>query len=458
MILKELFVKLGLDVDAQSFAKGQIAANAISRAFSFVANSIAENISQAIHYGDEIIKTSQRIGIATTALQELQYAGSLAGLSTDEMSTAVRFLSRNLQEAKTKGGEAAKAFRGIDITQGGKLRATDEILGDIADKFAGMEDGAEKTALAVQLFGRAGTRMIPLLNKGREELEKTRLEAEAFGLVMSEEDALAAEELNDNLERLHQIMRGFWRQILGPLIPDLNKLVKVFIQWRLENAKIISQKLHTAYEALKTALELVWKWGGAVFNILSGVYTVLEKVFGPTTTRVVLGFAAALWIAFSPIGAIVAGIALLVGVIDDLYHYFQGDKETLFGEFMEGIDKAFKEPGKHWWVAEELGRFVDFIKEATQEIKAFYELLKGPGIIGELRMGEWRKRKENAYLTNNPTAPSVLADRGMSSNGTVVNINVTQQPGQSGPALARDIWAEANQAQLQETGAGILAP
>ena len=76
------------------------------------------------------------------------------------------------------------------------------LFGEIATKFAGMADGAGKTALAMTLFGKAGAGLIPLLNQYGAEQEKVNDEAHRFGLVLSSSTAKVAADAHDNLERL----------------------------------------------------------------------------------------------------------------------------------------------------------------------------------------------------------------------------------------------------------------
>jgi hypothetical protein len=87
------------------------------------------------------------------------------------------------------------------------------VLGGDLDGFTAatetcMKDGANKTAIAVELFGRSGANLIPLLNGGARALSDATDEATRFGLIVSTEAGRAAEQLNDNLTRLGAVVRG----------------------------------------------------------------------------------------------------------------------------------------------------------------------------------------------------------------------------------------------------------
>jgi hypothetical protein len=389
MVLRELFVKLGLSVDEAAFAKGQVAANVVTAALGELVHvgieavhSLVEQAHAAIEYGDKIQKTSQSIGIATDALQELQYAGSLADLSAEEMSQSIGILSRKMLEAKQGSDEAGKAFHGIKFQENGKLLATEEVLGNIADRFEHMPDGAEKTAMAMQLFGRAGKQMIPLLNKGSKDLEELREEARSLGLVLDKEAVKQSEELNDNLHRLHAITQGLWRQAIGPLIPALSHLVKRFLEWRKENAKIIAQRIEKFVGALIKGIHLLGKafdfviTNATAFKVLLGAgglmltVNLLAMAFGRLSLAAVgaaISTAKAWLLAAAPfvaIGAIIAGFLL---VFDDIRGYLAGE-DSLYGTFKNEIDEWTKKKSDIWFV-DALKDFIRYIQEAIEWLK-----------------------------------------------------------------------------------------
>lgn len=400
MLLKELFVSLGLEVDEAAFAKGQLAASLVEAGIKKVVEvgkeliaSFAENAKEAIEYGDHIRKTSQQIGIATEALQELQYAGKLSGVSAEEMTASVRILSRNMNAAKGGAEEQAQAFHklGVKVTDAqGKLRSADEVMADVAEKFGpgGMPDGAQKTALAMQVFGRAGARLIPMLNEGKEGIEELRKEAQELGLVMGEDSTKTAEELGDNLERLHLVTKGLWRQAIEPLLPALNELVLRFLQWKKANAEITKQRIQAVMKGLikvvtylAEAFEFLVKNATMIKTILgvagvTGVIITLAQKMAMLSAASVAAAAraAASWLLaaapFIAIGAIITGLLL---VFDDIRTYQEGG-DSLYGRFKKEID-SWLEPKTDdvWWLSA-LKYFVRLMKDAIEVLLQFNEL------------------------------------------------------------------------------------
>jgi len=84
-----------------------------------------------------------------------------------------------------------------------------------------MPDGAIKTGLAMQFFGKSGAELIPLLDEGAQGLQKFMEKARELGLVISGQTAAAADQLNDNLNELKGTLTGFTRQLAGPVISVL---------------------------------------------------------------------------------------------------------------------------------------------------------------------------------------------------------------------------------------------
>ncbi len=196
---------------------------------SIGAGAFVAGIKSAIDQADEFNKLSQKVGIATEALSELAYAAELSDVSREGLTKGLKSLSTNMYEAAQGGKEAASMFKGLGVefeSAPGKLRASDEVLGDLAERFSRMEDGAAKSALAVKLFGKEGLTMIPFLNQGKAGLQQLREEAQRLGIVMSAEMAASAERFNDNLRAVTASAEGLKIQMANQMLPGLNNIAK----------------------------------------------------------------------------------------------------------------------------------------------------------------------------------------------------------------------------------------
>lgn len=183
---------------------------------------ITSMVRTFIDAADALDDLAQKSGVAVESLSELQYAANIEGIGLDSLGDSFTKLSVNLQAGARGSKELQAAFSAVGISA--KELSTigaDEAFRRIATAFEDAADGPEKAAVAVQLFGRAGADMIPLLNYGADGLRRAGDEARRFGLVVSSETARAAAEFNDNLVRLQASSQGvgyaLGNSLLGPL-------------------------------------------------------------------------------------------------------------------------------------------------------------------------------------------------------------------------------------------------
>lgn len=219
----------GLSDDAKGFgdsfsaAAGRIAPLAAAIAGGLAALSIKDKIDLADQVGD----LSEQTGIAVERLSELRYAGQQNGAEFETLGKSIQKLGLNIAEAGEGSKSQVAVFKALGVefkNLDGTLRGADKVLVDVADRFAGLNDGPEKAALAVELFGKEGAKLIPLLNQGSEGIARFAAEGRELGVVFDAELAGAAGSLNDSLDKLGSRLEGVQLQIAGELLPTLAML------------------------------------------------------------------------------------------------------------------------------------------------------------------------------------------------------------------------------------------
>lgn len=182
---------------------------------------------------EEVGKAAQKVGVLTEELSALKYAAHLNDVTFEQLTQGLRFLSKNIVEARGSAGEMRDAFLALGFSNSdlqNKSLQTEESLLRIADKFEGMKDGAGKTAIAIKIFGKAGAELIPFLNQGRDGIEALKLEAHRLGVVISGETAKQAEEFNDNIKRIKAASEGTANAIMKDLLPAFVRLSEEMVQ------------------------------------------------------------------------------------------------------------------------------------------------------------------------------------------------------------------------------------
>lgn len=194
---------------------------------------IATLVKSSINAADEMGKLSQKTGVSVESLSALAYAGELSGISIEDLGSGLKKLSVSMSDAAVNAkGTAGQAFKalGIDVKNAaGGLRSSDEIFADVADKFAGVQDGAEKTAMAVAIFGKAGADLVPMLNLGRGGLGDIKTEAEKLGLIMTGDLAKSSEQFNDNLSKIKLSSSALGMSLANDLLPTITALSNEYL-------------------------------------------------------------------------------------------------------------------------------------------------------------------------------------------------------------------------------------
>jgi hypothetical protein len=224
-----------ITADASSLAKeldkigagGNKAAAAMKNAGTIMAGALLAATTAAVANTLAIAKQveatdllSQKTGISVKTLQGWSVVMAENSFQASQLATGMRALSKEILEVHDPASVAANAFAemGIGIE---KLGSTENAIKAVADKFKSMPDGAEKANLAVQLFGKSGLEMIPILNRGAAALDESKAAAQRYGLVLSTDavNALkAADDASDNLGMALQGLRTAFAVAFAPYV------------------------------------------------------------------------------------------------------------------------------------------------------------------------------------------------------------------------------------------------
>jgi hypothetical protein len=235
-------------------------------------------MKNAVDAADDMSKAAAKIGIPIEELSRLKYAADLSGVSFETLSTGVKRLSVNM----AAGGKALTDVGLSANNADGSMKSASTVMSEIADKFASMPDGAEKTALAIKLFGKAGAEMIPLLNGGSEALGKLMAEADSFGQVFSAEMGKNAEAFNDNISRLTGAFGALAANLATKLLPYLVQ----FTDWMVANAPAIAQSIVNIVDAVSQMAQGLIQFGTDVTAFLTGSWATFATAWDGMVLKV----------------------------------------------------------------------------------------------------------------------------------------------------------------------------
>ena len=264
-------------------------------------------------YGDKILDASQKSGIGVVDLQKFAYAAERNNVSFETFTGNITKLNKKIVDLQAAGNKGSNVFKELGIRTGN----INNTLIDTAKIFARIPDGAAKSALAIELFGKSGTDMIPFLNEGEAGINKLMKEAERMGIALSEDAILQADNFDTALGNLKFTLLGASRQLGSLLIPTVEKTVKRFqeivekvVAWARSNTELV-KRIITFVSGLGKFLVI----GGIVLTVFGALTaTVLKfvrlardvpKVIGTINKSLML-------LAANPVVLIIAAITVAV--------------------------------------------------------------------------------------------------------------------------------------------------
>src|SRR3954467_668638 len=189
------------------------------------------SVHEAVEYGkaildtgDQLLKLSQKTGASVEQLAKLREQADLADVPVDALTGALKKLSVNLVESVTGNAEMAGAFKALGISardSTGGLKNAGDVMLELQAKFSTLNDGPEKAAVAVKLFGKAGSELIPLLNGAKTEVSR-------FAEAMSTDFAGRAESFNDTIKLIGGNLKANTLDGLKALLPTLQEIATAF--------------------------------------------------------------------------------------------------------------------------------------------------------------------------------------------------------------------------------------
>lgn len=402
-ILRELLVLVGLDVAWKDFSKAMLLTDLLSGGLEKLAEKVAQGVER---FGEMIKETAeatekieilaQQTGLEADELQSLMSAAQATGVSVEMMTHGITMLSREMFMAKEGSSIAKKAFADLGVKfqdSNGKLRDGSAVLKDIADKFSTMKDSATKSALAGQLFGRlTGTQLIPLLNRGKEGIEK--LADQYPNLTDAQVEAGSA--LLKEQKKIQFDTQWFWQHIVAAQIPALLKITRGYRETRRAMLELIqpaiiwfTKKVWKAFMAIYDVLHSVSLFVISTTKLIIRNWKFLAVILGALTIGIVAGNAALIasfiatkaaaiaaaaqvviaWaVAAAPFVAIAGAIYTLFLYFDDLRVYLNGGR-SLIGKFLADLREWWKpQPGDTFFVSA-LKKFVKWTQDAIASIK-----------------------------------------------------------------------------------------
>ena len=258
--------------------KAKLTGEALISGIKKIGSALKELALGAITAADDLATQAQVTGLSTDALQEYYYMSELVDVSVDTITGSLTKLTKNMQTASSGTGDAYEAFERLNVSflnVDGSLRNNQDVFNDLIDALGQMEEGTERDALSMTLFGKSAQDLNPLINAGSEAIRAYAQEAHDMGYVMSEEVIAKNAEASDALERMKNAVTSAKNEIgsaFAPVIQKAATALTTLIQKGKENKttveaiiKVVTAAVtaFVAYKAAVTAMSILDKMKAA---------------------------------------------------------------------------------------------------------------------------------------------------------------------------------------------------
>lgn len=303
-------VKNAVTESTGSWTKYSSAITACSTSFMAVKTAVQDFIIAPLQgaiqsftsLGDTLSKTSQRVGMSVESLGGLKFAAEQCGANFDILTAGIQKFQNTLGAAQMGDaaaiGKLGKIGLSADSFEG--LSNEDQLM-KVADYIKNIGDKAEQTRVAMELFGKAGFKLLPFFQEGSEGIKKLIAEGKDIGAVLGEEAAADAVAMTDAINRMKTSAVGISNVFISSLAPAITSVLDCATKLAKETSRFVKN-----YGPIVTGI------GAAV-----SAFALLKAIMLSTTTVIpalVAGFNA-LKVAMLSNPYLLAGAVVIGGIV-----------------------------------------------------------------------------------------------------------------------------------------------
>lgn len=289
-----------------------------------------ESVDTFMRVAGEVNQMKRALGGTPEEASHMRVAFHEVGIESGKGTKAIQMFSKKLDASRGSSkahAKMVKALGGEYLDAHGKIIPMTHLLPQVADKFATMPDGPEKTALAMKLFGKAGADMIPFLNKGSKGMEEAAKKSDKFGNTLSGKNLQAMKDNKAAQRDWSLAVEGLKTRFGAELLPMLTKVITWLQQKMIPALVNAGHWWETHQEVIKKVVRII----ATALGVFMKVQTLAWRVIGKAIKAVGAIF---IWLwnnAIQPaISKILSGVATVM---------------RLFARMLEGLSHV---PGFGW--------------------------------------------------------------------------------------------------------------
>lgn len=199
------------------------AVTAVATAAAGVVTALTAAANETAAFGDNIDKSSQKLGVSAKFYQEWDAVLQHSGTSMDAMGASFKKLATASQSASKQQVAAFEAL-GLSMEQVSSMSA-EELFESVVSGLQGMEESTERTAIATTLLGKGAQELGPLFNTSAEDTQAMIDAVNDLGGVMSNESVKASAAYQDAMQDMQTAMDGAKRNLVSQFLPSMTTVM-----------------------------------------------------------------------------------------------------------------------------------------------------------------------------------------------------------------------------------------
>ena len=302
-----------------------------------------------VDFGDTVEKIAARTGASSEFISALGFAAEQSGADIQTLEKAIVGQQRTLNDMNQGLKTAIDSYEALGLSaKDFEGLSTEQSFTKIAQALSEVKDPSLRAATALEIFGKAGQKLIPLLNGGEAAIKAYSAEASKAGLVISPEDAKQAAILADAINRAKRSFQGLQFKIGASLAKQFTLIIDKITEYIVKGQKFIENNKGLVNSALQlgaglvgigavlTALGLSTITVGIAIGSLTAIVSAVAGAFSLATTAAV-----AFWTSFAaPLTGTIILVGVLVNQIVDLKTVFKQLGDTVSSDFASAIGVA----------------------------------------------------------------------------------------------------------------------
>ncbi len=303
-----------------------------------------------VDFGDTIDKISARTGASAEFISALGFAAEQSGADIQTLEKAIIGQQRTINDLNQGLATAADSYEALGLSAKDLVGlGVEESFTLIAQRLSQVEDPSKRAATALEIFGKAGQRLIPLLNGGEAAIKSYIDQANKAGLVVNQQDAKAAADLADALNLAQRALRGLQLKIGASLAKQFTLAIDKITEYVVKAQKFIEANKGLVKSALQigaglaaagvalTAIGLSFIALGSAVGAFATIVSTSISILGSLAAAITTVGGVLVTFLASPLSTIVILVGSLVAATNDL----KGQLIDLAGAAQKDLGNAF---------------------------------------------------------------------------------------------------------------------